>query len=170
MRGLSEFKHTKIMERTLMKNRSSLALAAAFATIATTAFADWETTRWGMSQGEVLAVLDGAVRHDPTPAEIYEHAGQSYAPLVKLSQAVEGIAGEVSLLFDSGEQLYFVLFNPADIADCDALGAALTERHGAADAIAAGGFSISDWVADGDAIKLTNAPLAGICNLSLSAN
>lgn len=131
--------------------------------------ANWEGTEWGMSPDAALAVLDGARSHAPEPAEIYEEAGAPYAPLIKLDHAVEGISGEASLLFDSEDKLHFVLFNPADIADCDALGAALTARYGEADALGAGGMSISDWTGDGNAIKLTSFASAGICNLSYSA-
>lgn len=153
-----------------MNKRHILALAAGLAAVMpVTVLADWESTRWGMTPEETLAVLDGASSHDPAPQEVYQDGGRDYAPRVKLSREIEGIAGTVSLLFDTDDQLHFVLFNPLDIANCDALDAALTERHGDADAVRAGTFQISDWAADGNGIKLTNAPSAGICSLSYSA-
>lgn len=140
---------------------------AAIAILAATvpAQADWETTQWGMSPDAALAVLDGARSHDPAPSEIYEMAGIGYAPLVILPYEIDGVAGQISLLFDAGESLSFVLFAPDDLADCEALGAALTDQHGAADLLSTGAISISDWLADGDAIKLTHVQGA-VCNLS----
>jgi len=132
------------------------------------AHASWEGTEWGMSPAQALVVLDGASSHQPAKAEIYEDNGASYAPLVKLDHAIEGVEGTVSLLFDMDERLHFVLFNPRNVADCDALGAALTERYGAAEAAGAGSMSISDWQGDGNSIKLTSFAGAGICNLSYS--
>ncbi|MDR7126359.1 hypothetical protein J2X53_003201 [Pseudorhodobacter sp. 4114] len=128
--------------------------------------AGWETTQWGMSPDEALAALESAVGHDPTPEEYYQEGGNSYAPLVTMPHGIDGIRGQVSLLFDSGNSLRSVLFNPDDIAECDALHAAITQQHGAPDAMEPGWISIADWVVGADAIKLTNMASARICNLS----
>lgn len=151
-----------------MKATASLAIAA-LALLPTPASADWETTRWGMSPSETLAALDGATSHNPAPDEIYKEAGKSYTPLVVLPVEIEGVAGRASLLFDADDRLTFVLFKPDQIADCRTLQAALTQRHGAPDTLGAGSILISDWQDNGDAVKLTSAPSAAICNLSYSA-
>lgn len=149
--------------------RSGFAAIALSLSVSAPAYAGWETTRWGMSPKESIAVLDGAVEHAPAGNEIYEQGGKKYAPLVKLSREIEGVPGQLSLLFDTDETLRFVMFNPADVAACDALGAALAERYGAADAVGAGAISISDWVDGAEVIKLTKVG-SSVCNLSYSAN
>ena len=154
-----------------MPANNRLAASAFVLLIAATspALANWDETQWGMSPEDALAALDGATSHAPDASEIYEDNGQKYAPLVKLSRPIEGIDGQVSLLFDGSDKLHFVLFNPDDITDCDALGAALSERYGEAEKTGAGGLAISTWAGDDNAVKLTNFPAAKICNLSYSA-
>lgn len=145
--------------------RRAAALTALIA-FAAPAYADWETTNWGMSPDETLAALDGASSHTPAAAELFEYAGATYAPLVTLPHAVDGIEGEATLLFDTSKALQFVVFTPGEIADCDALGAALTERYGDTDATGFGATAIYNWEDGGDIVRFTNSTDAGFCNLN----
>ena len=147
------------------KLRAAAALAALIASAAP-AHADWEGTTWGMSPEAALAALDGATPHTPDAAELFDYGGASYSPLVKLSHPLDGIEGDVSLLFDADEALQFVVFVPSDIADCDELSTALTQRHGATEATGFGSIAIYNWEENGDIIRFTNSVDSGICNLS----
>ncbi|MFN3500643.1 MAG: hypothetical protein ACK4ZJ_00135 [Allorhizobium sp.] len=146
-----------------------VAFAAPLA-FAAPAYADWEGTKWGMSPNETLAVLNNASSHNPAPSEIFEYAGASYQPLVKLAHSTEGIEGEASLLFDTDGKLQFVVFMPGDLSQCDSLAAALRETHGAADVSGFGSTSILNWIDGENVIRLTNAAGIGICNLSYGAS
>lgn len=154
----------------LTRNLIVSAASTAFAVLLTTmpALADWEATRWGMTPDEALAVLDGAQSHDFSADEIYLVGEVGYAPRVKLAHSLDGIAGEISLLFDDAGTLRIVLFNPAEIGDCGALADAMSARHGDGDVLAMGPFTMSDWSVDGDAVTLTASEESGICNLSYS--
>lgn len=145
--------------------RAAGALVALIA-LAAPAHADWEGTRWGMSPGDALAALDGATAYTPAASEQFDYGGVIYSPLVKLSHAMDGIEGQINLLFDAGETLQFVVFSPADISQCDTLGAALTERYGATEPTGFGSTAIYNWESGGDIIRFTNSADAGICNLS----
>ncbi len=154
----------------LIRNLIVPTASATFAVLlaSTPVLADWETTRWGMSPDEALAVLDGAQSHDFSADEIYLVGEVGYAPRVKLAHSLDGIAGEISLLFDDAGTLRIVLFNPAEIGDCGALAAAMRARHGEGDVVAMGPFTMSDWSVDGNAVTLTASEESGICNLSYS--
>lgn len=144
-------------------------LAAAIAVLSNAgvpAHADWEATRWGMTPDEALAVLENAVSHDPTPAELYHYDGAAFAPIVKLPHEINGIEGEASLLFDSDSSLSYVLFDPADVAECEALHETLVAQLGDPDALNKEWMSVSDWVEGPDTVKLTRLASSGICNLS----
>lgn len=130
------------------------------------AHADWEVTRWGMTPDEALAALENAVSHDPTPEELYLYDNVAFAPLVKLPHEINGIAGKASLLFDSDSSLSYVLFDPADVAQCEALHETLVAQLGEPDALNTEWMSVSDWVEGPDTVKLTRLASSGICNLS----
>lgn len=151
-----------------MKNWTLATMAMLATLVATPVFADWETTSWGMSPDETLAALEGARSHDFTAEEIYLVGDVGYAPRVKLAHDFDGVAGEISLLFDDAETLRFVLFNPADVGDCTALADAVVARHGEAEVLEMGPFTMSDWAADGNAMTLTASEQSGVCNLSYS--
>lgn len=154
----------------LIRNLIVPMASAAFAVLLTAgpAVADWEATRWGMTPDEVIAALDGAQSHDFSADEIYLVGDVGYAPRVKLVHDFDGVAGEISMLFDDADTLRFVLFNPADSAACDDLANAVIARHGEGDVLEIGPFTMSDWAAEGDAITLTASEESGICNLSYS--
>lgn len=134
------------------------------------ALAGWEDTEWGMSPTAAIDALEGATGHSPTEAEKYEYDGVKYSPLVKLDQSVEGIDGEVTLLFDADDSLTFVVFSPEAPAECEALGEALTQLHGQTEPTGFGSTEIYNWIHDGDVVRFTNSPEAGFCNLNYSAS
>jgi hypothetical protein len=148
--------------------RPALALALLVG-FAAPALANWQGTQWGMSPDETIAVLDGAQAHSPDASEVFQFDGADYQPLVKLTHTIEGIEGEASLLFDADEGLQFVVFIPAQIADCDALTAALTETYGTGEESGFGSTAIYNWTDDDTVIRLTNSADIGICNLSYGA-
>ncbi|MCJ8151754.1 hypothetical protein [Shinella sedimenti] len=152
----------------VMRMRSSFAAIIFALVLAAPADAGWEATQWGMSPNEAMAVLDGAVQYPPQSKEIHEHAGKKYAPLIKLSHAVEGVSGQTLLLFDVDRKLRYVMFNPTEIGSCDSLVEALTSRYGVPHAMSAGKINISDWSHGAEAIKLTKVG-STVCNLSYSA-
>ncbi len=136
----------------------------------TPALANWEGTEWGMSPGAALAALEGATSHTPGEAEKYDYDGNRYSPLVKQARAIEGVAGEATLLFDANEALSFVVFSPDETAQCDALGDALLALYGPAEPTGFGSTEIYNWANQGDMVRFTNSPDAGFCNLNYSAS
>lgn len=141
------------------------ALTALLACVAP-AHADWEGTHWGMAPDAALAALEGARSHAPTAADLYEYDGKQFSPLVKLPYALDGIGGQAALLFDADQSLQFVTFTPDDLTQCDALAAALGERHGASEESGFGSTAILNWIDGDDVIRLTNSTAIGICALS----
>ncbi len=139
------------------------------AALSASAHADWEGTQWGMSPDETLAVLDGASPHSPAASEIFEYDGAQYNPLVKAAHVIEGVEGEASLLFDGDEALYFVVFSPNDLAQCDALTTALSTLYGDVEPTGFGTTAIYNWESGENIIRLTNSVDIGICNLSFGA-
>ncbi|WEJ34110.1 hypothetical protein [Devosia sp. SD17-2] len=155
----------------MLSPRNGLVASIAILLAATApALANWEGTEWGMSPTAALAALEGATSHIPTEAEQYDYDGSRYSPLVKQSRSIEGVAGEVTLLFDADDSLKFVVFNPDDTAQCDALGDALLERYGSAEPTGFGTTEIYNWEDNGDIVRFTNSPDAGFCNLNYSAS
>lgn len=152
---------------------SKISLAGALAAIIACtmpAHANWETTHWGMSPEEALAALDGASSHPIRVAELVEYGGNTYAPLVKLSDAIEGVEGEISLMFDADKALRFVSFNPSKVSNCDALSTALLRTHGPAETSGFGKTVIYNWQDNGDIVRFTNSKEAGFCALSYGEN
>lgn len=119
-----------------------------------------------MSPEEALISLDVAEVHEPTSDDFYEEDGQRYVPRIVLPHEVEGIAGRVSLLFDSADALRFIAFAPNDLSDCVALKAGLTNLYGRGEVVENSAISITGWTADGDAIKLFDSLPLKICTLS----
>lgn len=93
-----------------------LAIAATALLAATPALADWENTRWGSSEADVLAAVEGSVRNQGDDDDRVWQQDQR----VTRSGDYHGLAASWVFFFDEKDGLSVIKIKPDDFSQCAA--------------------------------------------------
>jgi hypothetical protein len=91
-----------------------IAFAAAALLIATPALADWENTRWGSSEADVLAAVEGSVRNQGDKDDQVWEQDQR----ITRSGDYHGMPAQWVFFFDEKDGLSLIKIKPDDFTRC----------------------------------------------------
>lgn len=141
-----------------------LAAALAMALCPTTALADWEWSKWGMTPDEVAAASKGTVK---TVAADSSKSISGWDLDATGAWTQYDFSFTANFFFDAASKgLMAVALDLPDAKKCGDLRKALVAAYGApANTQETENISVLDWTAAGNAVKLSDVRLIKICRL-----